>query len=176
MYKRQGYGGAHLTAELDGKRVLDKDMPDPGTNPKHDTIRTYDGQYAVDIPAGAHKTVVENIGKDWLLVSYVVERAERRKSPDLRLFGLRGKSTSLIWVQNPQNTWYKVFTLKQPPRPQPPATLKIAGWPAGRYRVRFWDTYAGKETDTRELAVGSVGLEIELPSIEKDMALRIEKL
>jgi len=60
--------------------------------------------------------------------------------------------------------------------PQPPSRLTIPGWPAGRYRVRFWDTYTGKETDAREVTVGPAGLDIDLPSISKDIALRIEKL
>ncbi len=171
-----GYGGAHLIAELDGVRVLDKDMPDPGTDPKHETMRGYDGVYTVKIPAGEHKVMVEDIGTDWLLVNYLLEKAELSTSPDLRLFGLRGNRTSLLWIQNSQNTWYRVSTLKRAPEPQPPGRLKIPGWPSGRYQVKFWDTYTGKETDMQELTVGPAGLEMELPSITKDIALRIEKL
>lgn len=171
-----GYGGAHLIAELDGLRVLDKDMPDPGDDPKRETMRKYDGAYTVQIPAGEHKLVVENIGTDWLLVTYVMEKAELRKSSDLRLFGLRGKRTSLLWVQNSQNTWYRVCTLMRSPEPQPPGRLTIPGWPTGRYRIRFWDTYKGSETDKQELTVGPAGLELELPVIQKDIALRIEKV
>ncbi len=171
-----GYGGARLIAELDGARVLDKDMPDPGNDPKHETIRKYDGAYIVDIPAGEHKVVVENIGADWVFVTYVLEKAELRTAPDLRLFGLQGKRTSLLWIQNSQNTWYRVCTLNRPPESQPPVRLSIPGWPAGRYRVRFWDTYAGTEIGTSVVRVGETGLRLELPSIEKDIALRIEKL
>lgn len=170
-----GHGGAHLTASLDGQPVLDKDMPDPAGNAKHETLRQYDGEYGVDVPSGRHRVIVENIGADWLFVGYVLDKAERKTSPDLRVFGLRGKNVSLLWVQNSLKTWYRVCELKKSPTPQDPTLLRIPSWPAGHYHVRFWDTYAGKETGTRDLVVGSSGLQVELPGIEKDIALRIEK-
>lgn len=171
-----GYGGAHLIATLDGRAVVDKDMPDRADNLAHETLREYDGEYTVGIPSGAHKVVVENTGTDWLFVGYVLDGAERRTSPDLRLFGLRGKNVSLLWVQNSMNTWYRVCELTKPPQPQGPAVLSIPEWPAGRYRVRFWDTYAGKEAGDRTVTTTTSGLRIDLPRIDKDIALRIEKL
>ena len=170
-----GYGGAHLVADVDGRRSLDKDMPDSADNTKRETLRQYDGEYTVDVPAGNHRVTVENIGTDWLLVSYVLDRAQRRDAPELRLIGLRGKRVSLLWIQNSLNTWHRVTELKRPAEPQPATLLTIQGWPAGRYRALFWDTYAGKQTDVREVVVGKAGLRLELPRIEKDIALRIEK-
>ncbi len=170
-----GFGGAHLVISIDGKTAVDKDMPNPASNTKHETMTQYDGEYMVDIPLGKHRLVVENIGTDWMLVGYVLDKAEKRTSPDLRLFGLRGKNVSLLWVQNSLNTWYRVSELKKPTPTQSPALLKIPEWPAGKYRVRLWDTYAGKETGTKDVTVGASGLQIELPGIEKDIALRIEK-
>jgi len=170
-----GYGGAHLVAELDGKRVLDKDMPDTNPQGKHATLDEYNNEYAVDVPAGEHTVKVENIGADWMLVNYILERAERKSRPDLRLYGLRGKNVSLIWVQNSLHNYKRIYVLGHGAETVPPAILSILSWPEGKYHVRFWDTYAGKETESLDVTVGKDGLKLELPEVAKDLALKVER-
>lgn len=171
-----GFGGAHLIGVMDNTAILDKPMPDINPPGKHDTLNHYDGEYTVDVPAGQHVSKVENIGTDWMLVSYVVERAERKTAPDIRLYGMRGKGISLIWVQNSLHNYNRIHATGHDPDPIPPTVLTIPDWPQGDYRVRFWDTYKGSETGTESVAVGAKGLELNLPAIPKDIALRIEKL
>ncbi|MDW8105573.1 MAG: DUF5060 domain-containing protein [Armatimonadota bacterium] len=171
-----GYGGAHLIVEHDGKRVLDKPMPDPDDMQKTDTLHQYDGEYTVDIPAGRQTITVKNIGNDWVFVAYVLERAVRRDAPPLRLFGLHGRKTSLLYVEHAQHTWYQVGVVKRPPRPVAPTLLHITDWTPGRYRVQLWDTYAGKPLSTQTVTADREGLRIELPRVERDIALRLERL
>lgn len=171
-----GYGGAHLVAVIDGATILDKLMPDTNPSGKHDTLQGYDGNYTIDVPAGSHTVKVENTGTDWMLVSYVLERAERKTTPDLRLYGMRGKTVSLIWVQNAMHNYGRIHATGRQPDPIPPTTLTIPAWPKGDYRVAFWDTYEGKETATQNVTVTASGLRIELPPIPKDVALKIERL
>jgi len=171
-----GYGGAHLTADLDGKRALDKDMPDTNTQGKHDTLRQYDGEYAVAVPEGAHVLKVENIGVDWMLLSYALDRAERASARDLELFGMRGKNSSLLWIRNSRHTWYNVNALKREPDPLPPTKLRIASWPSGKYKVSLWDTYKGEVTDSWTISVRAQGLALDLPAFQKDIALKVKRL
>ncbi len=170
-----GHGGAHLIAERNGQRVLDKDMPDPDDTQNTETLTQYNGEYVVDIPAGKQTVVVKNIGNDWVFVSYVLERAVKQTAPPLRLFGLQGKRTSLLYIEHSQHTWYQVNVVKRKPEPGPPTILHIPGFPSGRYRVQWWDTYEGKVTRTEEVQVGSEGLRLEMPEVATDLAIKIER-
>lgn len=169
-----GCGGAHLIAGLDGKRVTDKDMPDTNPPGQHKNMSCYSGDYVLEVPAGKHTLKVENIGKDWLLVHYVLEGAERVTRPDLRLFGLRGHDVSLLWIQNSRHSWSRIYTHHRQPNVQPPSVLAIPDWPAGSYRITFYDTYAGKSTATQDIELDKPGLQLELPQIAKDIALRVD--
>lgn len=171
-----GHGGAHLIVERDGERVLDKDMPDPDDTRVTDTLMQYNGEYAVEIPPGKHTLVVKNIGNDWVFVSYILERAVRQTEPPLRIFGLQGNKTTLLYIEHAQHTWYQVNIVKRRPEPAPPCDLHLRVAP-GRYRVQFWDTYGGKGTDTLQVSVGQDGgLKLTLPKIATDIALRIERV
>jgi len=170
-----GYGGAHVVGSLDDKVVLDKPMPDTNPPGKHDTLQTYDGDYAIDIPAGSHTIKIENTGADWLFASYVLERAERKDSPNLRLYGMRGKTISLIWIQNAIHNYGRIHATGRQADPIPSTTLTLPDWPKGKYRIVFWDTYEGREIRTITATAGP-NLKIDLPEIAKDVALKIEKL
>ena len=50
--------------------------------------------------------------------------------------------------------------------------MTIAGMDKGDYKVEFWDTYSGKVTGTVNIACKDSKLEIPLPEITGDMALK----
>ena len=168
-----GYGGAHLVAKLDGNSVLDKDMPDTDAT-TYDTLHQYDGVYEVVIPSGKHSLVVENIGTDWIFIDYLLENAVKHQTPDLSLYGLQGKATSIVWIANTQNQWYRVGVLKLPVDEQKDTSLTIPNWPDGEYLVKFWDTYEGRVTNSKKITVDEGKLTISLPPVSKDIALLIE--
>lgn len=169
-----GHGGAHLIVERDGQRVLDKDMPDPDDTRVTDTLMQYNGEYTVEIPAGKHTLVVKNIGNDWMFVSYVLEQAVRQTDLPLRVFGLQGKNTTLLYIEHTQHTWYQVNVVKRPPVPAPPSELHLP-LPAGRYRVQYWDTYEGTIEQTQDVTISRNWLTIKLPVVSKDIALKVER-
>ncbi|MEJ5250384.1 MAG: DUF5060 domain-containing protein [Chthonomonadetes bacterium] len=169
-----GHGGAHLIVERDGTRVLDRDMPDPDDTRVTDTLNQYNGEYIVEIPAGRHTTVVRNIGNDWVFVSYILEKAVKQTEPPLRLFGLRGRKTCLLYIQHTGYTWYQVNVAKRPPEPVAPTVLRIPCEP-GRYEVQFWNTVEGKVTSTMQVTADGNELKLELPRISTDIALRIQR-
>ena len=170
-----GQGGGHLVVTLDGNLVLDKDMTDPDDT-SSDTLHQYDGTYEVTIPAGRHRLVVDNTGRDWILVGYILENAIKQQTPDLSLYGLQGKATSILWIANTQNQWYRVGVLKLPVEEQKDTSLTIPNWLDGEYMVKFWDTYEGKVTNSKKITVDEGKLTINLPPISKDIALMIERL
>lgn len=170
-----GYGGAHLIVSLDGKTIIDKDMPnnDPANV---QTMQQYNGIYEIDVPEGKHTVVVENIGTDWIYVNYIIEKALPQTSPTLRAYGLRGKNTSIVWVENQDHTWYKVNVLKHDAEEEKDTILTIPNWENGIYEVRFWDTYLGREISKRTVEVEDGIFSVELPTIAKDVALRINPI
>jgi hypothetical protein len=170
-----GYGGAHLVAVLDTAAILDTPMPDANPPGKHDTLQQYNGEYAIDVSAGPHVLKIENTGTDWMLVSYILERAERKRDPDLRVYGMRGKTVSLIWVQNAAHTHSRVHAAGHEPEAVPQTVLTIPDWPKGTYRVLLWDTYAGREIRSETVTADGKGLRLKLSAIPKDVALKIER-
>lgn len=170
-----GQGGGHLLVTLDGNTSLDKDMPDPDDKTL-DTLHQYDGIYEIVIPKGKHRLVVENTGADWILVDYLLEDAIRQQSPNLALYGLRGRKTSMIWVQNTQYQWHRIEVLKIPVEEQKNAVLTIPDWPDGDYLIQYWDTYTGKVISSKKLNVEDGKLTINLPPMSKDIALLIKHL
>ncbi|HOK53524.1 MAG TPA: hypothetical protein PKV43_03590, partial [Armatimonadota bacterium] len=92
------------------------------------------------------------------------------------LVGLKGRNTSLLWVQNRDHTWHKVALFRTPVKKQPESILQINNWPNGQYKVVFWDTYKGKQISTSNIAVENQKLQLQLPAIEKDIAIRIDRI
>lgn len=171
-----GHGGAHLVVERDGVRLLDKPMPDPDDTAKTETLHQYDGEYVVEIPAGKQRTVVKNIGYDWVFVSYLLEKGVRQTAPPLRLFGLHGRKVSLLYIEHTGHTWHQVNVLQRLLEPVPPTVLHLPDWTPGRYRVQLWDTYEGKPLRTETVTADSSGLKLELPAVERDIAFRLERV
>lgn len=174
-----GHGGAHLVVEHNGLRVLDKPMPDPDDTQRTETLHQYDGEYSVDIPAGKQTLRVLNIGNDWVLVgAYLIERAILHTTPPLRVFGLHGTTTSLLYIEHEQHTWHQVNVVRknQLPPPTEPTVLKIPDWKPGRYQVQWWDTYKGKPLSTQQLDVGREGLALEVPPLQNDVAVKLLRL
>lgn len=169
-----GYGGAHLVVMLDGETVLERDLPDPDGDERHDTLRQYDGPYTVTVPAGRHRVKVENVGKDWVFVAYILKGAVRQRKPHLRAFGLQNDRRALVWVQHPGHTWHRVAVLKQEPTPQPPSVLTLRGFREGEYTVEIWDTYQGEVTARQTVRVAGGQLSVALPAIATDVAVRVE--
>ncbi|MGQ9881365.1 MAG: DUF5060 domain-containing protein [Armatimonadota bacterium] len=169
-----GHGGAHLIVERDGQRVLDKDMPDPDDTRVTDTLMQYNGEHAVEIPAGKHTFVIKNIGNDWMFVSYILEQAVRQTELPLRVFGLQGRNTILLYIEHTRHTWYQVNVVKRRPEPAPPCELHLP-LPQGHYRVQYWDTYEGMIEQTQDVTISRNWLTIKLPVVSKDIALKVER-
>jgi hypothetical protein len=167
-----GYGGAHLVARRNEQVVLDKDMPVPPGADQADTLREYDGAYAVAVPAGPQTVVVENVGIDWMNVGYVLRHGRTAAEPALRVLALTGADAAMAWVQNPQHEWYRVLVEKQIPSPVPASLLELPGLAEGRYQVTLWDTYRGVVTRRLSLITQKGSLSIPLPELSKDLAVK----
>jgi hypothetical protein len=166
-----GHGGARLVISLDGAPALDVDFPDALPS-DFETMHQYDGAYAIDVPAGAHTIVVENIGADWFFVSYRL--TSYLTVPNLRVLVLSNSRSALLWVQNRENTWWNQAN-SVPAMPVNPSEIELDGFDPGSYRVELWDNYAGTvvQTSTYVSADGSVVLTTPSGLVD-DVAYKVE--
>jgi len=91
-------------------------------------------------------------------------------SKDLWAIGLGGKTVTLVWVQNRNNTFYN--TLDKVPVAPVAGSVTLAA-PKGTYRVEQWDTYQGKVVARQEIQATEPGLLLAVPPIATDLAYKV---
>jgi hypothetical protein len=103
------------------------------------------------------------------------QAAVKADHPRVRALGLRGRTMSILWVQNADHTWWNVVHKKPIPAIEG-ARLTLAGCPQGRYRVEYWDTWTGVVTRETDLRSSRGEIELALPRLERDAALKVVRL
>jgi hypothetical protein len=167
------YGGATLEIRLDGRAALRKEFP-YGEDPKQPT-RPYAGRYGVDVPAGRHTIQVVCTGNDWINVR-AYEFAGVPAPPPIRLMGLRGRRTVLVWLWNKTHVWAHQLVGPKPTR-LVGARVELEDIPPGTWRVRPYDTWAGTWGDASEVTVKpDTPLRLTLDTLPRDFAWRLEKI
>ncbi len=107
-------------------------------------------------------------GADW--------KPFRDKGGPIRVLGLRGPAAALLWIQHRDNRWYRRLVEQRAPTPLPALSLDLTGLAAGRYRIEWWDTYAGQPI-THTLAAPAAGkLTLRVPRGHPDIACKIHRL
>ncbi|MFP4058729.1 MAG: DUF5060 domain-containing protein [Candidatus Brocadiia bacterium] len=94
----------------------------------------------------------------------------------VRIVGLKSASAALLWVQHRRNTWYRrVVEERQPPALEG-VSINLTGLDPGRYRVEWWDTYAGQVVThiVRQADRGRILLRV--PGRFPDIACKIRRL
>lgn len=107
-------------------------------------------------------------GADWKPV--------RDKGGAIRVVGLRGPSAALLWVQHRDNTWYRRVVEQRQATPLPRTTLDLGGLAVGRYRIEWWDTYAGQPITHTVAAAQDGTLALRVPPGHPDLACKIRRL
>jgi hypothetical protein len=103
-------------------------------------------------------------------IDYVNHQTEER--PSLRFFGLQNDREALLWIQNTQHTWHKMFQ-KMPLKPVLPTFIEIKGLRDGTYRVEWWDTYKTGKVECADATCTDGLLKLEVPEIKTDIACKI---
>ena len=103
----------------------------------------------------------------WEMATPVVSHA------DLRGFCLQSEGKTLAWVQNRFYTWYEAGHRAKMPPTISGAEIAVPVKKDGAYRVELWDTRSGKIVSTTNARSASQTVKFALPSIEKDVALKI---
>ncbi len=172
------HGGASLRITVDGKVALDKTFPDPNGEEQGGTTRDYNGHYTIDLPAGPHEITVENPGADWMRARYELLGPVTDETPWLDIHAVTldaaevGEPAALVWFRNQDSVFDRAIA-GIPVEPVPAAKLDLIGVPDGDYELQWWDTYKGEITDTASVSVRDGRLNVEVPEVERDVALRL---
>jgi len=175
--------GAVLEFQVDGKPVKTYDLPageglerQSRFQPQWNIYQTdYDRYFGIDVPAGRHTVRLFNSGKDWMQVaSVLLEGYATDEAPNLRVLGLAAEGRVLIWVQNRAHTWFNVRD-GRPIAPIPPCVMSVPGVADGAWGAEIVDTREGRVVDTRDLRAERGRVDILLPVVRQDIALKLIK-
>ena len=110
-------------------------------------------------------------GVEWDRQGFEPFEAQTRPA-GLRALGLRGRTQTLLWVQNRAHTWWNVAE-KNPIPPVEQGSVTLDNAQPGSYTVELWDTYTGERLSATLLKADGGKLEIALPLVECDIAAKI---
>jgi len=179
-----------LRFSLDGKPV--RDIPLSAVPPKDPTAKpdyektelrpqynsyqaTFNKDYAIEVPPGAHTITLDNVEGDWITISGITLTGYRSsRYPEVNLYGLQIGDQAILWAQNALHNWKNVAEKKLIPTLTGVETT-MHGLPSGRYVVEWWDTWRGVVTRRDTVAVQNGALPLRLPALATDVAARIYK-
>jgi len=168
-----GHGGANLNVLIDGTSARSEQFPDD--DPSTQTLHQFDRSYGVPVPPGKHRITVDNDGKDWVRVSYVIVNLWERRRPNARVLGLTGPQDTLVWLPNAEFTWDRVARLGLEPAPIQDAELTLPGLAPGEYDLTVWDTWRGVEISHKKWRADSART-VHLPTFREAIAVRLHRL
>lgn len=92
---------------------------------------------------------------------------------ELRFFELTGKRTHLLWLRHRDLSWYGLAVEKKILKPVEPSSLTLSGMQPGWYSVEYWSPEEGKLIKSSEIAAKGSSLEVPLPEIHTELALKV---
>ncbi len=135
----------------------------------------YDEDLSVEVPAGEHRIRIENTGGDWVRVeSYTFTGCKTERRPRVFVAGMRSPLVSILWVQNPQSTWRG--HLAGDVEPVEAFTLPALGMADGDWQVEYWNTWRGELVRTRKVRSQGGVLELRIPTLRSDIALKLRRM
>ena len=171
-----GYGGAGLRVSVDGRVALEELFPDADDHNRD--ISAFNGDYEVPVPAGRHRIVVENPGKDWVFLDYVLPGYALRTAPPaiVRAVGAPAPvatgPTAMFWARHEDFTWYS-HSHGRSEWAVGTTEVVVGGVPDGRYRVELWDMFAGEGRPAGTAAAADGRIRVPLPAFEKGLAAKL---
>jgi hypothetical protein len=177
--------GAELVVSVDGKAVTQwRFDPAPGSGDAYEStaldpqwkidVGVYHKDYAVAFPPGKHSVVVDNKGRDWVLLEKAT-LSGMKQGLQARLYGLAGSQMALGWIQDKRNTWQNVYENGWNPVPMEGVSFQLSGLVDGTYKLKWWDTESGEKTDGGEMKVEKGNLALKVPAFTGDIAFTMAK-
>ncbi|NQT52439.1 hypothetical protein HQ576_10330 [bacterium] len=97
------------------------------------------------------------------------------KSP-VRVLGYRTATRALLWVQHRDNGWYRRLVDQKGPTPLQAIVVGLPDMADGRYRVEWWDTYAGQPITHALTTTDGGHLTLRVPAGQPDIACKLRRV
>jgi len=148
-------------ADRDGKN-------NPSADELHDTV-------VLPLVAENTELTIRNRGQTWVSLRTLILKNAAREfiDDDTIVFGLKGKTVTLLWLQNAQHSWYLRWKDPTPLRTVENIALTLPDMPNGDYRVEWWNTYTGRIFKEETVSCTHTTLTLQPPAFEKDIACKI---
>ena len=143
--------GAHPLLTLDGKPGAEADFP--AADSDHDAAQTL----SVDVPAGPHRVALFNTGPDWFVVHRLIVTGY---APPVAALAKGDAHHALFWA----------YARDRSSTAGAKATLILSGLAPGRYTVRLWDPWLGREIAPVNAVTRAGAVEVALPNMTRDLA------
>ncbi len=175
--------GADVQVSVDGKAVTQWNFdpsPDSGDpyqsthkDPQWNTdVADYHRDYAVAIPSGQHEVILENQGRDWLLLEGIT-LGGMKLGNQVKLYGLSGDHTILGWIQDKRDNWKNVYTNGWKPVPVNGVEFDLENLPDGTYQLKWWNTTTGVTSRGGVKKVDDGKLNLKIPVFTGDIAFML---
>lgn len=134
--------------------------------------------FSVKIPSGQHTVTLSNVSSTGRIEVYFImltNYRDRKKYPDIELWGLQSDSLILLWAHNRLNQWpfrERGFM----PGSVGPSLAKIKGVKSGNWSAEWWDTYKGIIIKENKLKWQNNCLLLPIPTFQKDIACKLRRL
>jgi len=128
-------------------------------------------EYTINIPPGDNDVAIENKGDDWIRIDSIkISGFLNPAVAPVFAAGMQSKDMALLWIKNGNYNYYN-----RSPRAVPESYIDITGMNPGRYVIEYYDTHAATVTAKADYIVDDDTLRVEVPELEKDMAIRVDK-
>jgi hypothetical protein len=160
-FRQSARAGAHPALLVDGQVVAEKEFP---AGERDTALRGDTGVLTASLSAGRHTVRLENRGADWAVIDRITLTPY---GPTLRLLAKAGPENAVLWARNTgaegQPTIGKV--------------ILPAGLTAGRYRIVWWDTAAGRPISESLVTVkAGAPVAFTTPPIARDAAAFVRRV
>jgi len=143
--------GAHPVLTLDGKPGAEADFP--AANADHDAGQTL----SLDLAAGPHRVALFNTGQDWFVAHRLLVT---RYAPPVAVLAKGDSRHAVFWA----------YARDRSATMRAKATLALPGLAPGRYSVRLWDPWLGRELAPTQSVTRAGHVEVVLPPLARDLA------
>ncbi|MCS7264875.1 MAG: DUF5060 domain-containing protein [Armatimonadetes bacterium] len=141
----------------------------------------YDREFIIPVPKGKHTIEIDNQGVDWCTVTKIRFSPYRdNRYPEVNVIGIQTDTMALVWVHNQHSN----FQIERSDGQDAKDRLKkiqglqfeVLGLKDGKYEIVKWDTWKGGIVKKWQDKCQGRRLQIKLPELERDFALKIRRL
>jgi len=161
-----------LTVVLDDKKVLVDDLIPIDRENYHPVM--HNQYFTVKIPKGSHTISIANSGGGRIVTSFELKKFILRNGPDLDVRGLQSEDYILLWLKNQKYTvLHELVDIGI--ETQPGGVLEVNNVPNGTWIAEWVNTISATRIKTELVKSVNHKLILNTPSVEKSMAIRLQR-